>query len=121
MKRDMDLIRTILLKIEEQGDPQLRRVPTIQGADEHTVRSHVGLLLDAGLVRAIDASTYSSRDYLEIGLTWEGHEFLDNIRDPEIWRKTKSGAKKVGSFSIGILAEIARAAITAKAQSLGVL
>lgn len=48
------------------------------------------------------------------GLTWEGHEFLDTVRSPEVWRRTKEAAGKVGGVSITILAEIARA--TAKAM-----
>jgi hypothetical protein len=119
VKRDMDLVRTILLKIEEDGDPELRQVPTIEGFDEGTVTSHVALLMDAGLVSAIDASTLGSEDYIEIGLSWAGYEFLENVRDPEIWRTTKSRAAKVGSFSLSVIADIAKAAIVAKMQSLG--
>lgn len=121
MKRDMDLIRAILLKVEEDGEPELRHVPAIDGYDEATITSHVALLVDAGFISAIDASTLDSEDYLQIGLTWAGHEFLDNVRDPEIWRTTKAGAAKIGTFSIGILAELAKGAILAKAQSLGLM
>lgn len=121
MKRDMDLIRAILLKIEDEGDPELRQVPAIEGYAENVVTSHIALLMDAGLVSAIDASTLGSEDYIEIGLSWAGHEFLDNIRDPEIWRTTKSGAAKLGSFSLSLIADLAKAALTAKAQSLGLM
>lgn len=121
MKRDTDLVRAILLKIEEEGNPELRQVPVVEGYDEGLVTSHVALLMDAGLVSAIDASTLDSEDYIEIALTWAGHEFLDNVRDPEIWRTTKSGAAKLGSYSIGLLADLAKAALTAKAKSLGLI
>lgn len=39
-------------------------------------------------------------------LTWEGHEFLDTIRDKEVWSKTKTVANKLESVSIGILSRI---------------
>lgn len=42
-------------------------------------------------------------------MTWNGHEFLDAVRDPEIWQKTKDGASKVGSASIEFLWEMAKA------------
>ena len=29
-------------------------------------------------------------------LTWEGHEFLDKIRDPSMWGKIKSKVKEKG-------------------------
>ncbi len=42
-------------------------------------------------------------------LTFKGHEFLDSIRDPAIWKKTKDGAKKVGSTSLEFAWELAKA------------
>ena len=47
-------------------------------------------------------------------LTWQGHEFLDDIRDPQIWSKTKERAKAVASVGIGFLWEIAKAEIKKK-------
>lgn len=52
-------------------------------------------------------------------LTWQGHEFVDEVRDPEIWRKTKEGAEKVGSWSIKLLGELAAGFVRAKAAELG--
>lgn len=119
MKRDMDLVRLLLLRIEQEGSPALRNVPEVEGFDEATVAHHISLMLQAGLVTAIDASSFDGLAYLEIKMTWHGHEFLETIRDPEIWQSTKAGAAKVGSWSIGIIAELAKAAVVAKAQSLG--
>jgi len=45
------------------------------------------------------------------GLTWHGHEFLDAIRDPEIWRRTKEGANKAGGFTVSLLADLAKGLI----------
>ncbi len=94
-------------------------MPIVEGVETAIVAYHVHMMIEANLVEAIDASSLSGKNYLQITLTWQGHEFLENIRDPEIWRKTKAGAAKVGSFSLGIVGEIAKAAIVAKAQSLG--
>src|SRR5262245_18205985 len=107
MKRNMELVREILLRIERDGRPELSQVPSIDGHDEGTVTSHVALLMDAGLISAIDASTMDSEDYIQLGLTWSGHECRDNVRDPAIWRKTKAGAANVGSLSLGVMAELA--------------
>ena len=52
-------------------------------------------------------------------ITWAGHEFLDTVRDPEIWRKTKNGADQLGSWTIKILADMASGYVRAKAQELG--
>jgi hypothetical protein len=29
-------------------------------------------------------------------LKWRGHEFVDSVRDPAIWMKTKKGALEAG-------------------------
>ena len=38
--------------------------------------------------------------------------FLDTIRDPDGWAKTKSGAEKAGAFSIDVLSDIAKGVIS---------
>ena len=48
------------------------------------------------------------------GLTWQGHEFLDTVRDPEIWRKTKERAGSVASVGVSFIWEIAKAELKAK-------
>ena len=45
-------------------------------------------------------------------ITWDGHQFLDNIRDSEIWKKTKSASSKFASVSISFLGRIASEIIT---------
>lgn len=55
------------------------------------------------------------------GLTYQGHEFLNSIRENKTWSKTKDVAKQAGIFSLKMLGEIAQnvasAAITAALQS----
>ncbi|WP_126941637.1 DUF2513 domain-containing protein, partial [Xanthomonas sp. BRIP62409] len=52
-------------------------------------------------------------------ITSDGHDFLDSVRDPEIWRKTKSGAGQLGSWTVRMLAEMASGYVRAKAKDLG--
>jgi hypothetical protein len=43
-------------------------------------------------------------------LTWEGHEFLDNIRNDSVWSSTKKRVGDlVGSVSISVIAAVAEA------------
>ncbi|MBD2841317.1 DUF2513 domain-containing protein [Erythrobacter rubeus] len=53
-------------------------------------------------------------------MTWEGHEFLDKVRDPEIWRKTKKGASELNSWGVKLIGEMATGYIRAKATELGI-
>ena len=46
--------------------------------------------------------------------TFSGHQYLENIRDPKIWKLVKEKASVVGSVSLPILAELASSMIKAK-------
>lgn len=50
-------------------------------------------------------------------LTWEGHQFLDNIRDNEIWASTKKTVSKFSSTSLGIMANVAGQLLSAAIKS----
>lgn len=119
VKRDMELFRAILLKIEDEGSSALRHVPELPGHEHQEVVEHVRMGIEAGFFEAIDATTLKARDYMQIRLTWRGHEFLEKVRDPEIWRQTKSAAAKIGNRSIAVLGELAVGFVKAKAASLG--
>jgi Hypothetical protein (DUF2513) len=44
-------------------------------------------------------------------LTWDGHEFLANIKDAGIWGKTKARLKDMPSAAMTVVAAIAQAEI----------
>lgn len=42
-------------------------------------------------------------------MTWDGHEFLDDIRSDSVWSQTKSAVvNQVGSVSLSVLQEVAK-------------
>lgn len=45
-------------------------------------------------------------------LTWDGHKFLDTIRDKKVWSKTKKITNKFTSVSISMVESIASQVIT---------
>jgi len=45
-------------------------------------------------------------------MTYKGHQFLDSVRSPKVWRETKSVAEKVGVFSLNFLSQTASQIIT---------
>jgi hypothetical protein len=110
MKRDWELVRQILLDLENVPHDQL--VVADEGQDTNVFGYHCKLMRDAGLIEA------NVSEYMEGGIkgqairmTWAGHEFLDSIRPKPIWEKVKSQAKDKGidlTFgAIKTLAEIA--------------
>ena len=98
MKRDMDLVRLILLKIEEDYVSTALYDLKIDGYDKETIAYHCKILHEAGFISDYK-SLYAGHQLFDFGvgsLTWEGNEFLDKIRDDSFWRKTKKEIKERG-------------------------
>lgn len=117
MKRDMELVRDLLLKISEADGP-LRFGDLLSkeaGANGRAIAVyHMRMLIDEiGFVRGIEASSTSEKNWIQLELTWRGQDFLDSVRDPTVWDKTRDGAKKLGGVTlemfIGIAKEFAKA------------
>ena len=118
MKRDMDLIRLILLKVEEQ-DPNSSSYESIaiDGYSTGEIREHVKLLESAGMVSdahyTIDGSVWVQ------SITWDGYDYLDKVRDNTIWKKTKDAIKEKGlPLAVDTVKMIASAFITAAAEGV---
>ena len=111
MKRDMELIRAILLKVETEGTSPIGWIEDfgIDGYEDEMVSYHVWMLHQAGLIEALDGSTMEGFSYDPRCLTWSGAEFLESIRDAEVWRKTKEGAAKAGGAGVELLWDLAKA------------
>nr|WP_234936981.1 DUF2513 domain-containing protein [Pseudomonas savastanoi] len=60
------------------------------------VSYHVRLLDEACLLAALNTGGMDRFLWQPQRLTYKGHEFLDTIRDGEVWRRTKAGAEKAG-------------------------
>src|SRR5665213_3669020 len=103
MKRDMELIREIMLALEAwpmaMGDaismtPELMqtKIPDREPAE---INHHMDLIHAAGFVdNGGHPSSGPMFGFLFMGLTMAGHDFLDTVRSPEVWRRTKAGAEK---------------------------
>ncbi|MFU7529179.1 DUF2513 domain-containing protein [Qipengyuania sp. ASV99] len=109
----MDLIREMLLWMEEHDDRLilLNEFKLFRDNRELTL-AHIAMLKSAEFV--------VENDHRCLAITWQGHEFLDKVRDPEIWRKTKEGATKLNSWGVKLIGEMASGYIRAKAAELGI-
>jgi hypothetical protein len=91
MKRDLDLVRELMLKIEA-----LPAGPSVQyrmdEVEDPVLLAHLQLLIAAGLVNGKISQTRGARGDVMIisGLTWEGHEWIETVRSPAVWDKTKT-------------------------------
>ncbi|MGY0700865.1 DUF2513 domain-containing protein [Bacillus subtilis] len=117
MKLDRDCMRDVLLTIEEKvgfkestSIQTLHTYPRLKDYRLVDVYYCVDKLTEAKFIKGF---TYKGGpDYSE--LTFEGHEFLETIRDDEVWDKTTDALKKVGGATIPIIYELATSFIKTK-------
>lgn len=104
MRRDMELVRQILLQIEEKGGDPVDTVELdIPDRSEVELVYHVKLMAEAGLIHALDESHLAGTYWSPQSLTWSGHEFLDASRDKGVWTtalKRAAGAASGLSFAV---------------------
>ena len=109
MKRDMDLVRSILIAIEGNETPSLSRddfyrrrfkemFPSCPPWNDIQIVEHVRIMEQAGLIK-VDG-VMGPRGFSSLGLEWEGHEFIANARNEDVWKKAKN---MFGDTSLAVL------------------
>ena len=128
MKRDMDVVRDILIAVEEKAPvnvrDELRSLPPERSylagytspevADRTTVDGvhwlvgpakwdHANLLIDEGYVK------HNPYEHCQLViLTWKGHDLLESIRDDNVWKQVKKKIEAIGgSVSLVMVKSIA--------------
>lgn len=117
MKRNMDLIREILLEIEEHEHGMAPRKLSISNYSEEEIGYHVYLMGKANLLLVSNTTSLdsSSPEAMPISMEWDGHDFLDAIRSDTIWEKTKTSIIKSG---VGMTFELVKAVAISKGKEL---
>jgi hypothetical protein len=112
MKRDMDLVREILIALEDR-DAELNP-DEIPNRSPEEVSYHVHLMHEAGLVEAWTSKTFNAPLYAVANrLTWEGHDFLEAARNESVWRKAKQiVAEKGGGLTFEVLKSLLSKLVT---------
>ena len=92
MKRDMDLVREILIAIERSEDGNLNF--DALGYERQQVYLHIELMKDRDLVDAVIIPNDDGPEHEILmckieRLTWDGHDFLDKIHNESIWEQAK--------------------------------
>ncbi|MFD2234829.1 DUF2513 domain-containing protein [Phaeospirillum tilakii] len=100
MKRDMDLVREILLAAEAAQAVVSAADLSVTGEwSDAEVLYHAAILIEAGYLAG---TTLAGANGTPIAvtiarMTWEGHDFLDAVRDRTIWERTKTHLRKAGA------------------------
>ncbi|ARK28745.1 DUF2513 domain-containing protein [Halalkalibacter krulwichiae] len=120
MKLNHDCVRHALLELEEKMEflqnltlTDIKEFESFHKYGEEDFIYSLLKLKDAGYIVAEYDEYYDQSYDMEIkAITWDGHSFLDNIRDPIIWKKVKGVSGKLASVSIPFLSKLAWHAVT---------
>ena len=90
MKRDMDVVRSVLLQVESATE-------TIQFAEREEAY-HAGLLIDADLLNGEALRDGQGQVFCTavMDMTMAGHEFLDSARSEEVWQEARESIAAKG-------------------------
>lgn len=111
----MELIRKILFTIENQYVDVVIYNLRIEGYDLKTIAYHCGILDQTGLISDYRGD-YGDGELMSFSvgsLTWEGHNYLDKIRDGKMWKRIKTVIKEEGiPFTIDVVKKVSTAIIS---------
>lgn len=100
MKRNLDLIRSLLLKIEESSpyEPMYLDSFTDDESQKPSIAFHIELLMDANFINAKKLSFVgqSYPDFYIERLTNDGCDYLDAIRNDSVWAGAKEKLLSIG-------------------------
>ena len=113
MQRNWDIIRKILIEIEALSTEDSAFNSTdLQQADPETTAYHMRLMLEAKLIVGGCRDAMGPPFCHASRLTWEGHEFLDKIKNETVWNKVKATARSNSiDLSFTVIKDLAKALI----------
>ena len=121
MKLNLDCIRAILLKLEELPYGESYSSVNFGGLcstySQEDIDYSIKKLTEAHFIET-DVSEFSDESYTYIlDITYEGHQFLANIRDNTIWHNVIGICKKIGVNSVGAVTQIAATVVAELAKN----
>ena len=117
MMRDDELIRSLLLWIEKNGNDVSTWIEdaAVEGYSDQQIDHHISLLGNSGYVIVKDLSCMDETCYRPRRLTWFGYEFAKAICDRGVWEETLDIAEREGIEELSALYDIAKK-VAAKKQ-----
>ena len=119
MKLNYDCVRSVLLTVEKSKtiDEELNINPlTVETIfeqlpkyEDNEILYTIEKLKEAGYINA--ALHFAAGHFIDgavSSITYSGHEYLDNIREPEVWRKVKAMLKNAGATTLPLISQAAK-------------
>lgn len=123
MQLDPDCLRDILLLVEKKSSfggilsySDFMNSDLVNKYDTGKIFYHIKQAAMSNLITKVTWT--KDTDFFFSDLTPEGHKFINDIRNEQNWKKTKSVAKSIGSFSIDALKSIASEVVTTAINKL---
>lgn len=127
MKLNKDCVRGILLALEENEKihaswttENFSKSSYLKDFSSAEIRYCAERLAEGGYLNirtpSDELKSIGAQFFIVDSLSWNGHEFLDTIRDESVWKRTKQVASKAGTTSIPLLLEIGKSILQ---QNLG--
>jgi len=116
MKRDLDLIREIMLVLEDKMEygknftsEKLFEIMQNETLSLAKLTYHIGLLVEVNFIGAKELKSFSDGSIFTINtITSDGQDFLDTIRQKNTWDIVKEKAVMMGGFSLPLIVEIGK-------------
>jgi len=94
----MELIRKILISLEDSKQAQGVIPLKFDGYSDDQISYHIKILAEQGIIEATDCSSLRNFTWHAKSLTWDGHDYIDAIRDEASWQKVKEWVKSTGKI-----------------------
>ena len=111
MKRSLDLVREIVLAVEEYEPTRLGMLQSISPKDFSGTEAqnfhHINILVDTGFIKLAGKPTLAGVFAVQ-GMTMAGHDFLDAIKEQSVWNHTKKRVGEAGSWTLDIVLAVAK-------------
>ena len=111
MKRDLGLMRELLLRIESSEALNID-LSALVGEDETNAEVGFNLILhtESGYISAKIGNNLDGEFHgFENHITPSGIDYLDSIRDPKIWRSVIERINSLGAGVAGVALEVVKA------------
>ena len=118
MKLNLDCMRDVLLVLEDAPFQKEMNLGEITGAIAieypfEDIAYSVQKLSEAGYIITKSKAYVTGSTIVSVqDITYNGHQFLANIRTNKVWSATKSVMSKIGTTSIQAATQIATSVVT---------
>lgn len=103
MQLNLDLVRELLLYIEENGDGKQGIYDiSIKGYTKNEISYHLKLISEIGYIEYMKVISMNNEEIVPKRLTMKGHSYIENIKNKYIWEEIKRELEVKGLIGASI-------------------